>query len=235
MNYFIYIFFGILPAFIWLCYFLRKDVHPESNRMILKIFFYGVLATLPAILIEKGIESFLTNTFLKNFQLIQILYIFIGIAFVEEFLKYLVAKTNIVFNPELDEPIDVVLYLIIAALGFAALENVLYLLQCKAWEEIFVITSFRFIGAIFLHALCSGTLGYFLALSFYKPAKKIKLLTTGFFLATFLHGVFNYSIIKAEKNIIFIIIPIFVLIFLAIFVSFSIERLKKIKSVCKIE
>ncbi len=48
MNYPIYIFFGLAPSFIWLLFFLRKDAHPESNPMILKIFFYGMLAAFPS-------------------------------------------------------------------------------------------------------------------------------------------------------------------------------------------
>jgi len=52
LSYPFYIFFGILPSFIWLIFYLRRDVHPEPKSMILKIFFYGMLITLPAILFE---------------------------------------------------------------------------------------------------------------------------------------------------------------------------------------
>jgi len=234
MNYFFYILFGVLPSFIWLLYFLRKDVHPESNRMVLKIFLYGMLITLPAILIEKGAGDFISS-WLKESFFGKILYIFIGVAFIEEFLKYLVVREQVLADPEFDEPTDVILYLIIAALGFAALENILYLLQFKILGEVIFITSFRFLGAIFLHALCSGTLGYFLALSFYTPEKKLRLLVFGFSLTTLLHGVFNYSIIKIEDNWAFVFLPIIILIGLSIFVTFGFKRLKKIKSVCKIE
>jgi len=55
LSYSIYIVFGILPSLIWLSFYLRRDVNPEPKLMILKIFFYGMLASLPAILFEKAI------------------------------------------------------------------------------------------------------------------------------------------------------------------------------------
>ncbi len=54
MYYPIYVFFGLAPSIIWLLFFLRKDHHPESNSMVLRIFFWGMLATIPAALIELG-------------------------------------------------------------------------------------------------------------------------------------------------------------------------------------
>lgn len=232
MNYLLYIILGIFPSFIWLLYFLRKDVHPESNRMVLKIFLYGMLVAIPAALIEFGFADFISANF-EGSVLGAILYFFVGVALVEEILKYLVVREKVLRSAELDEPTDVILYLIIAALGFAALENILYLLQFKIFEA-FLISTFRFVGAIFLHALCSGALGYFLAFSCYRPEKKLKLLTLGFVLVAFFHGTFNYGIIKMEDSWAFIFLPIIILIGLVIFVTLGFKKLKKMKGVCKI-
>ncbi len=232
MNYLIYISLGVLPSFIWLAYFLRKDVHPESNRMVIKIFLYGMLAALPAALIELGFVDSLFS-FLGKTTFSQILYFLIGVAFVEEALKYLVVRNKVLSDPEFDEPIDVMLYMIIAALGFAALENILYLFSLEI-REVFLITSFRFVGAIFLHALCSAALGYFLALSFFKTGERLKLFAFGFLIATVLHGLFNFSIMMMEGNI-RIIIPGIILIVLALAISLGFKNLKKMASVCKTE
>jgi len=56
MAYFLYL-FGFLPSIIWLSFYLRKDAHPESNRMVLKIFLYGMLAALVAIVLEKAFQK----------------------------------------------------------------------------------------------------------------------------------------------------------------------------------
>lgn len=241
MNYLFYIIFGLAPSIIWLLFYLRKDTHPESNKMIIKIFFYGMLVAIIAAVIEIGI-FFGLSLFGKNLTetfpiLFFIFYHFIIIALVEEVAKYLVVKEKVLNDPEFDEPIDAMLYMIIAALGFAALENLLVLFSGKEpflFKQTANISAFRFIGATFLHALCSGTLGYFLALSIFEPKRKIKLILTGIIIATILHGLFNISIIRIETNLVFSIATLIALLTgLALFVSFGFRKLKKIASVCK--
>lgn len=255
MAYLIYIFFGLAPSVIWLLFYLRKDAHPESNRMILKVFFYGMLGALIAATIEIALT---TMGVVKASFISFLLYHFIIIALVEEFSKYLVVKLKVINHPEFDEPVDVMLYMIIVALGFAALENILVLFSGKSpffLQEVFqkaiFISSARFIGATFLHALSSGVLGYFLALSFFETKKRLKLILAGLTLATFLHGFFNISIIGIERSLmaengklsianfpLFIsslISVIIILGFLGFFVSFGFRKLKKIASICKIK
>ena len=235
MSYPLYIFFGVLPSFIWLLFYLRKDSHPESNRMIIKIFFYGMLAALPAILLEMGILDILKELKLPLILLI-FLNVFIGVALVEELLKYLVVREKVLDHPEFDEPVDVILYMIIAALGFAAAENILILFSLGTtflFEKVLTISLLRFWGATFLHALCSGTLGYFLTLSIFETKKRSGLLIIGVGITTLLHGLYNFSIMKLEGTFSWLI-PIIILIGLAIFLTFAFKKLKKLKSVCKI-
>lgn len=254
MIYPIYIFFGLAPSIIWLLFFLRKDVHPESNRMILKIFFYGMLAAIIAALIELEFSWILqaaVGEWIGAFPvLFLVVYHFLIIALVEELSKYLVVKAKVINNPEFDEPVDVMLYMIIIALGFAALENILVLFTGKepflfyeTFRKTIAISFFRFIGATFLHALCSGTLGYFLALSFFEPKKRLRLIAKGLGIAVLLHGLFNISIIRIEESLISQNFPLFIfslisliiiLTGLGFFVSFGFRKLKKIASICKI-
>lgn len=257
MTYPIYIFFGLAPSFIWLLFFLRKDAHPESNRMVLKIFFYGMLIAVAAALIEIGLFEIIfspsESAFEKSSLLFLILYHFLGIALVEELLKYLVVRGRVLSNPEFDEPVDAMLYMIIIALGFAALENILVLLpkeQPLLFSETIALSSLRFVGATFLHALASGILGYFLALSLLETKKRLRLILSGLGAATLLHGFFNLSIISIEASLGFengkvvianyplftssLIFVIALLLGSAFFVSFGFKKLKKLASVCKI-
>ena len=103
MSYPFYIFFGLAPSAIWLLFYLRKDAHPESNRMVLKIFLYGLLAALPAVFLEVGIFQEFEKLPLSP-ALITILNIFIGVALVEEVLKYLVVRGKVLNSSEFDEP-----------------------------------------------------------------------------------------------------------------------------------
>jgi RsiW-degrading membrane proteinase PrsW (M82 family) len=234
MNYLFYILFGLAPSIIWLLFYLRKDTHPESNKMIIKIFLLGMLAAIPAALIELGIRPFVLPLLSSLF--FSFLYVFLGIALVEEFFKYLVVKEKVLKNPELDEPPDLMIYMIVSALGFAALENLLILFGLGAFHffETFFVALLRFVGATFLHALASGLLGYFLALSFFEPKRKKLLFLSGLFGAAALHGLYNFSIMELGGGL-KMLIPVLILIGLAVFVSLGFKKLKKISSICKIK
>jgi RsiW-degrading membrane proteinase PrsW (M82 family) len=227
MTYFLYL-LGFLPSIIWLLFYLRKDVHPESNQAILRIFFYGMLVAFAAIFLEIGFKKISSSL---------LLYIFIGGALIEESLKYLVVKFKVLRSSELDEPVDIMLYMIIAGLGFAALENILILINYHPFLELpktLEIITLRFLTATFLHALCSGVVGYFLAISFFNIKNQKKLLLTGLGIAIILHGLYNLSIIKIDGWEKFIL-PIIILVGTALFVSIGFKKLKRLKSICIIK
>jgi RsiW-degrading membrane proteinase PrsW (M82 family) len=224
MIYLLYL-FGFLPSIIWLLFYLRKDVHPESNEQILKVFLYGMIAAFCAIFVEITFKEILSPK--------SVLYIFVGGALVEEYLKYLVVKFEILKNSELDEPFDLMLYMIISALGFAALENILILCKYHPFLELLKtldITTWRFLTATFLHTLCSGILGYFLALSFFNLKNQKKIFLIGLFLASTLHGFYNWFIIKGDGWILIFILPA-----TALFILVCCNKLKEIKGICKIK
>src|SRR3989344_2968232 len=128
----LYMLFGILPSLIWLFYYLKKDLHPEPKRMILKIFLWGAIITVPVYFLQIGLSELLAQLQVFPFLaqhpiIIEILRWFLVIAFTEELLKYAVVNMNVMRSYVLDEPVDIMLYMVVAALGFAAVENVLYL------------------------------------------------------------------------------------------------------------
>lgn len=249
ITYIIFIILGFAPSIIWLLFYLRKDAHPESKRMVLKIFLYGMLSAVLAGLIEIELStglSFFGKGLLQRFPFLFFLISqFIIIALVEELSKLLIVREKVISDSEFDEPVDTMLYMIIAALGFAALENILVLFlgnEPILIKEAITISSFRFMGATLLHALSSGALGYFLALSFFEPKKRIRLVFKGIVIATLLHGLFNTSIMiiegsLAEKNYLLSTLSIVFLVILlsgsAFFISSGFKKLKKIKSICK--
>ena len=236
MNYLLYIILGLAPSIIWLSFYLRKDAHPEPKRTVLKVFFLGIGAAILA----ACIENLISIGFLKlnsSRILIQAAYIFLGVALTEESLKYFAVKNKylgVLGESEFDEPLDVMLYMIISALGFAALENVLLFFYGNLqFFETVLVSVLRFIGATFLHALCSGSLGFFMALSFFERKKRKPLLFIGFAIATLLHGFYNFSIMKITGGLRFLF-PVLILGSLAVFVSSGFKKLQKMRSVCKI-
>jgi RsiW-degrading membrane proteinase PrsW (M82 family) len=236
MDYLLILFFALAPSLVWMLYFLRKDVHPEDNSQVVKVFVYGALAAFPAAVIQLGASSFLS--FLSNPDLKILLALFAGVALSEEGLKYLVVRDKISRSSHLDEPIDLPLYLIISALGFAAAENFLVLLKPGIFAfsvaRVATLSFFRFVSATFLHALSSGTLGIFWAAGCFQTKFRNRLWLTGFLLAVVLHWFYNFSIMKLGGEERFLI-PFLILINLALVLSIGLKKLKDLKSVCQVK
>ena len=162
----LYIIFGTLPSLILLFYYLKKDLHPEPKKMILKVFLYGALVTIPVFIIQINLYELLrvlqSFTFFSDFPIIiSILKWFVVIALIEEVLKYFVIKFVVLKNKELDEPLDIMLYMVVAALGFTAVENILYLFSSPynfsletTITSIFFISAFRSIATFFPSVSC---------------------------------------------------------------------------------
>jgi len=147
---------------------------------------------------------------------------------VEELLKYGVALSIVFWNQEVDEPIDMVIYMIVIALGFAALENALFIfnpLVVGDYLNSALTGGFRFLGATLLHVLASGTVGVFLALAYYK-SKSTQLLygTFGLFVAILLHYLFNIFIMDASGET---ILAVFLFVWIGIILLFLLfEKIK---------
>jgi RsiW-degrading membrane proteinase PrsW (M82 family) len=233
INYPIFIILGLLPSIIWLLFYLRKDKHPEPNEMVLKVFIYGMAVTLPAALIEMSFSDFLKNLNLSS-TLTLALYFLVGVALVEEVIKYLVVKFGVLKNPEFDEPVDAMIYMIIAGLGFAAIENILILFpltQPYLLEKTALALSGRFIGATLLHALCSANIGFFLALSFFKTKNRSHLLIGGFLVSIILHGIYNLAITMEGWPRFLILATILIGLFIIVLAEF--KKVKKLLTISK--
>ena len=245
MQYFLYILLGLLPSLIWLAFYLRKDKHPEPNSMVLRIFIYGMLLAPIAIVLEllliwllnPNIEllSLLSETPQNSFIKIVLAATLVP-ALVEESLKYSVVKFKILKNSIFDEPVDAMLYCIIAGLGFAAIENLLILLKSTLMPlpEALVVIGFRFLGATLVHALAAGIVGYWIALGLLYLKRKNLLISIGLCIAIIFHACYNYLIITIpeQRTALPYFLIVILLITTALFISFYFRKLKKQQSIC---
>ncbi len=233
MPYPVYIFLALAPSLIWLMFYLGKDAHPESKKIILRVFIYGAIIALPAALIEMLLEARAAQLNMPPL-LYSIIYFFLIVALVEEVAKYFAAKYGALTSSEIDEPVDIMEYMIVSALGFAALENLLYLYGFTVPSGL-ILAMERFVGATFLHALASGVMGYFIILYSINTEKpKIVFLILGLAVATTLHGLFNFSIIEIDDLKLKLAVPLGLLMGLALFISWCFKKAKTMKGVCKI-
>lgn len=182
---------GILPALIWLFFWLREDsYHPEPISLIFKTFITGSLAVIMVLPYQQLIGSIFPGMSIVTFLLWAIL---------EESFKFGAAYFVAIRNRENNEPLDPMIYMIVAALGFVALENALFIISPLLQSDIAdgVLTgNLRFIGASLLHIVSSSVIGSALALNFYK-SKKEKILWSvfAFIIAVAIHTTYNLFII----------------------------------------
>jgi RsiW-degrading membrane proteinase PrsW (M82 family) len=215
---------GLIPALIWLWFWLKEDLHPEPAKMVTLSFLGGMLAVVVVLPIQQFIYPYIIGKDTILFT------VFAGL---EELFKfafvYFIALRNRIID---DEPVDNIIYLVISALGFVALENTLFLLDPIRNGDILktIITgNMRFIGASLIHIISSGTIGIFIGLSFYKNLfqKKIYLIA-GFILAVVLHTSFNLLIINVPEGKILLIFGIVWIGIITLLLLF--EKVKHLKT-----
>ncbi len=186
---------GIVPALVWLWFWLREDSrHPEPRRLIALAFIAGMCTVAIAIPIEQFVALFIHNQF----------FTFTAWSAIEETLKFITALAVIFWRRDYDEPVDAVIYMICIALGFSAVENALFLwnpsLSGTTLVQEIITDNLRFVGATLIHVLSSATIGVSLALAFYKPRTvKILYALSGVILAILLHSAFNFLILHTPQ------------------------------------
>lgn len=213
---------GLIPMLFWLWFWLREDRNkPEPILLIIITFIAGMIVVPLALPLQKLAIDLYDGS---NVVLIWVM--------IEEILKYSAALVVILWNKAVDEPIDYIIYMITIALGFASLENTLFMLNPLStgdFATVAVTGSFRFLGATLLHVLASATIGVFLAFAFYKSAN-IKLVfgTFGLFIAILLHALFNFFIMDASGGG---ILTIFLFVWMGIVILFLLfEKIKLLES-----
>lgn len=182
---------GVLPALIWLWFWLKEDsVHPEPRSLIAATFLSGGLAVIIAVLLEKIVADVVSDSNLR----------YILWAAIEEIVKFGLVALIAFRSRYLDEPIDAMIYCITIALGFAAIENMFFILSPLSAGEIaksIVTGNMRFIGATLVHIVSSASIGFMVGLAFYKGLwVKILAGLFGIILAVALHAAFNLTIIN---------------------------------------
>lgn len=218
---------GILPALFWLWFWLKEDqTHPEPKAVIIRVFILGGLIVIPAYFLEKLVagQSF-------NFSSGVLLPAVVTWSIIEESLKYLAAYFGALRSRFFDEPIDAMIYMITGALGFAAVENALFMInslnqQGAAGLSFLLTGNFRFIGATVVHIVASAIVGSMIGLTFYSNRlHRIIATIGGLVIAISLHALFNYIIISRGEDQ--IMTAFVVLWLLAILVIFLFEKVKK--------
>ncbi len=181
---------ALAPAIAIVVYIYIKDKYErEPISFLLKNVVLGASASVLITFLLGAFGNWFLPVSNPMSMLQQFVKAFVVVALVEEFSKYVIVRYYAQRNSEFDEPFDGIVYAVMVAMGFAALENILYVIQYGMSNGFL-----RAFTAVPAHATFAVLMGYFMGKAkFSKTLKeKIRLNLTGLFTATLFHGVYDF-------------------------------------------
>jgi len=193
---------ALLPAIVLVVWIYRQDkVEKEPKSLLRKVFLFGVLSLIPAVILELLLEKVLLIFAEAGTLSYLILENFIGVALVEEFCKMKAARKAAWDHPAFDYKFDAIVYCVTSALGFAAIENVFYCV-----EEGIGLVVLRALLSVPTHAITGIIMGYFFGLA--KEAElagnkrhRKRCLKRCILVPTLVHGLYDFSLEREEEGI----------------------------------
>jgi RsiW-degrading membrane proteinase PrsW (M82 family) len=186
LNILVIILVALAPCLFWLWLIYKWDKYmPEPKRLIIRIFLIGMAVAIPVALIEAFLYPGSLEGSLSIPTAAYVAFFVAGVT--EEVGKFLVVRWGVYKSKYFEEPSDGLVYSAAAALGFAALENIAYVLSF-GWEVLLV----RGLFSNLAHVLFSALWGYPLALTKLGILKNTRIRWWGLIAAIVAHGLFDF-------------------------------------------
>jgi hypothetical protein len=179
---------AIIPALLLLAYFHARDIYPEPPRVVWTTFFLGVL-TIPFVLVfALPLSQKLAG--IHDPYLYGLADAFLCAAIPEEAFKFLVLSRYAARHPEFNEPMDGIVYGVAASLGFATLENILYVGHGGMG-----VAALRGLTAVPGHAFTGAVMGYFVGRARFASRDQDNLWALALVTPILLHGLYDFPLL----------------------------------------
>ena len=177
----------IIPSLLILLYFFLSDKFKEPKGSIALVFFLGICICLPA----GYINSFMENNFKDVFSE-RLLFSFLGPAWCEELLKFIILYFIVLKRNEFNERMDGIVYGVAVSLGFATLENYEYVfIYSEKWEiDPYTLAIWRSYSAVPMHGLLGCVMGFYFGMYSFTANKKYLILCL--LIPFIIHGLYNF-------------------------------------------
>ncbi|MGC4034424.1 MAG: PrsW family glutamic-type intramembrane protease [Chitinophagaceae bacterium] len=174
---------AIAPGIVICFYIFYKDMYnPEPIMKLIISFILGAFVVVPAAVVERLATPYFDNTVLST-----AFFAYGVVALTEELGKFIVLRYYAYPKQSFDEPLDGIVYGIMAGMGFATVENILYVSQNGYGTAIV-----RMFLSVPAHATFAVLMGYFAGKAKFNKAQSGALLLTGLLVAVFFHGTFDF-------------------------------------------
>lgn len=177
---------ALAPGLAIMLYIYLKDKHEREPLSLLFIsFVYGVFSTAITLGISFPLEFLLT---LKEDDVVhQFIQAFFKVALIEEFSKFFFVRFILYRNKNFNEPFDGIVYAVMVSMGFATLENVVYVYNYGIETGIL-----RMFTAVPAHATFGVLMGYFLGIGKFRHSNQFAFSLIALLAATLFHGAYDY-------------------------------------------
>lgn len=203
---------AITPGIALGLIFYLFDRHDrEPIRMLLKVFVLGIISVIPTIIIENLLSSF--NIFGGVLGAAYTAFIVAG--FTEEYMKRQVVLKYVYYNPVFNEKLDGIVYCVMSALGFATIENIMYVVF--RFSDVESIGFYRAILSVPAHMLFAVTMGYYLSLAKFSstPAQQRYFFKKSLSVPVILHGIFDFILMSGIDLLMLLFIPFVIYMWVA--------------------
>ena len=204
MNLFL-IALAVVPVAILLRYIYNKDTYKEPAALLRKAFIFGALLAVPASLMEY-ILQYLNPIYFIDFDSLSQAVIggvfegYVVAAFSEELCKFMLFMLLVWKSSHFDEYYDGIVYAVFISLGFACIENILYVLMPGNFGASVATAFVRAAISVPAHFLFAVAMGYYLSLAKFDPANRSRHLSYALLVPILLHGTFD-AILMVSDNI----------------------------------
>lgn len=194
---------ALAPGLFLLVIFYFMDREREPISLIFAAFFAGVGASIPVAIMEISAQSFF-NPFIQKISptLLRMSYIVLVVGPVEELLKFGAVMAVVFISRDFNEWYDGIVYAMVTALGFATLENIIYVVSEGA-----VVGFVRFFLSVPAHALFGGIMGFFLSGAKFSR-KPFPWFLGALLIPISFHSLFNVMLISGRIYISLLVIPL---------------------------
>ncbi len=197
------LFISLGPVLIIAFYIYSRDKYEkEPLSVLLKALFAGVVIVLPVVLIEKLLDSFSVETEGLSSAAYTA---FIVAGFTEEGMKFLAFYFFFWNNRNFNEKFDGIVYAVYIALGFAGIENILYVFTGG-----YGVGIVRALTAVPAHALFGVVMGFYFGLARFNPRRKPIYLILAFLLPFLFHGLYDFMLMGNSPLLLIAFIPVFI-------------------------
>jgi RsiW-degrading membrane proteinase PrsW (M82 family) len=209
------LFISLAPILIIAFYIYNRDKYEkEPIPLLLKALFAGILIVLPVVLIEKLLSY--PSEMMEGLPAVAYT-AFAVAALTEEGMKFLAFLFFFWNNRNFNEKFDGIVYSVYIALGFAGIENILYV-----YSGGYGVGLIRAITAVPAHALFGIVMGYYFGLARFSPSRRKGYLVLAFVLPFLFHGLYDFLLMSNSPILLILFIPVFIYFWIGGFKKMSV-------------